>query len=444
MAGRIDSLLIEDVRCFPGSQRAQLAPLTILVGENSSGKSTFLSLCRLAWDAAFKVDVLDFNEDPFSLGAYNEIAHYRGGKVGRARLFRVGFGFRRNGVSGITGTNDSENELASVATFRNRASQPHLVELTFKYSSYQASMNRSSERDSLELVLSTPTGTVTTKPERVPSSGRFTMNVLSFLLSRHARGEGSSAQSPTEQPERENFEHVRHLVQDFIRHAPERPYAVAPIRTKPERTYHPVSYDPRPAGGHVPMVLNREFSGRGAEWPRLVEALDAFGRASGLFEEISVRKLGKSESDPFQLQVKIGSPAFNLVDVGYGVSQVLPILVDAIVGEKESPILLQQPEVHLHPRAQAELASFLAAVAKNRGVQFIVETHSDHFVDRVRMDIRDKRELTPKDVSILYFARGKKGVQIQRVGIDSIGNVIEAPRAYRDFFLQEELRLLRG
>src|SRR5881396_1662040 len=76
---------------------------------------------------------------------------------------------------------------------------------------------------------------------------------------------------------------------------------------------------------------------------------------------------------------------FNLVDVGYGVSQALPILVDTLQRPAADEVfLLQQPEVHLHPRAQAELGSFFVSQAGKKR-RFVIETHSDYLVDRVRM-----------------------------------------------------------
>ena len=71
-------------------------------------------------------------------------------------------------------------------------------------------------------------------------------------------------------------------------------------------------------------------------------------------------------SDPFQLQVKVRSgPRANLMDVGYGVSQILPILVDVMRPDTRSrTFLLQQPEVHLHPRGQAALASLFVTLGK--------------------------------------------------------------------------------
>jgi predicted ATPase len=129
--------------------------------------------------------------------------------------------------------------------------------------------------------------------------------------------------------------------------------------------------------------------------------------------------------------------------VGYGVSQVLPIIVDAIREPPESTFLLQQPEVHLHPRAQAELGSFLATLAKQQQKRFIIETHSDYMIDRIRMDIRDGKHLKPGEAAILYFERTGPA-QIHTMEIDEFGNLVGVPPGYRQFFLEEERRLLGG
>ena len=85
-------------------------------------------------------------------------------------------------------------------------------------------------------------------------------------------------------------------------------------------------------------------------------------------------------------------PQRNLVDVGYGVSQALPVITELLDHDADPPklFLLQQPEIHLHPKAQAALGSLLCTVA-GIGRQLIVETHSDYLLDRVRMDIRDNK-----------------------------------------------------
>ena len=176
-------------------------------------------------------------------------------------------------------------------------------------------------------------------------------------------------------------------------------------------------------------------------WSSLHDELVHFGRASGLFSDIKVRSHGKQMSDPFQLQVKVRSGSYaNIMDVGYGVSQSLPILVD-VRSERQCVFLLQQPEVHLHPRAQADLAElFVESYRKNRN-RFLIETHSDYIVDRIRILVRTG-SVKPEDVSILYFEPVGNSVKIHNLALDKHGNLRDAPDGYRDFFVRETDRLL--
>ena len=222
---------------------------------------------------------------------------------------------------------------------------------------------------------------------------------------------------------------------------PDRPIPVAPVRSRPLRTYNPISIAPIPEGDHIPMVLAKTYFEDKNKWTMLRDVLERFGAESGLFSDLNIRPLGDSESEPFQLRVKIEGPPSNLIDVGYGVSQVLPILVDAILADRGDTFLLQQPEVHLHPRAQAALGSFLVRMTE-QGKRFIVETHSDYLIDRIRMEVRDSKRTTPDDVAMLFFRRTGIQVAVDSMRLDSEGNLLNVPTDYRDFFFAEERRLL--
>ena len=183
------------------------------------------------------------------------------------------------------------------------------------------------------------------------------------------------------------------------------------------------------------------------EWEYVKERLEDFGKQSGLFDEIAIKRLGKTFGSPFQVQVRkfgkrLKGPWRNLVDVGYGVSQALPVVTEVLRPDAPTLFLLQQPEVHQHPSAQAALGSqFCQAAAA--GKQLVVETHSDHLMDRVRMDVRDGRtDLKPEDVSILFFERDELDVRIHSLGIDEEGNILGAPPGYRRFFMDEVRRSL--
>ena len=193
-------------------------------------------------------------------------------------------------------------------------------------------------------------------------------------------------------------------------------------------------------------LANLSFQDRKG-WTDLKQALEEFGQSSGLFDEIGIRQLGKRESEPFQLQIRkygdrLKGPSRNVIDVGYGVSQVLPVITELLRRDAPSMFLLQQPEVHLHPSAQAALGSLFCKVAGPER-QLIVETHSDHMLDRIRMDIRDGQgNLGPEDVSILFFERSELDVHVHSLGLDKAGNVLGAPEGYRRFFMEEMQRSL--
>ena len=227
--------------------------------------------------------------------------------------------------------------------------------------------------------------------------------------------------------------------------------STAPVRTEPKRTYDPVSELLDPEGSNVPTLLMNLAVSNPKEWEKLSQQLDAFGKSSGLFSRISMKNLGDTKSGPFQLRVKVRGPTVSFSDVGYGVSQLFPILVNVLAESQvrsrsdanEMPIyhLMQQPEVHLHPRAQAEFSSLLVRLASLGKQTFLVETHSDYLVDRARIEIR-RGNICPEDVSLIYLEPTRNTVKVHNISFDEMGNMIGVPPKFRDFFLLESDRLM--
>lgn len=129
-------------------------------------------------------------------------------------------------------------------------------------------------------------------------------------------------------------------------------------------------------------------------------------------------------------------------DVGMGISQVLPILVQSLIGNNQLT-LIEQPELHLHPKAQAEFGSLLAECSEPFGSlcsnQFIVETHSEHIVLRLQRLVREGK-LRPQHVSILYFTKDGAGTSVHPIRIDDEGDFLDE---WPDGFFPERLNELR-
>ena len=112
------------------------------------------------------------------------------------------------------------------------------------------------------------------------------------------------------------------------------------------------------------------------------------------------------------------------------------ILDPDISGNQIDFYLLQQPEVHLHPRAQAELSSLLAALASQGRRSFIIETHSDYMIDRARIEIK-KGNIRPEDVSLIYLEPKGRVVKVHNISFDKMANMEGVPPHYGEFFLKE-------
>jgi predicted ATPase len=218
-------------------------------------------------------------------------------------------------------------------------------------------------------------------------------------------------------------------------------FASAPVRVQPRRVYIPSELTDTNAGEQVPLEMANQKLASPQKWQKTRERLNEFGNRSGLFEDIDVKRLGKSDSDPFQIQVKNRGPASNILDVGYGISQALPLLYP-IYSDNYNFYLLQQPEVHLHPRAQAEFGSMICSmIAEHKNNNYIIETHSDFIVDRIRTEVRNG-QMSAQDIAILLFRRKGLETEILQLGLNVKGDITGFPDDYRDFFLQEQARIL--
>lgn len=116
-------------------------------------------------------------------------------------------------------------------------------------------------------------------------------------------------------------------------------------------------------------------------------------------------------------------------DVGFGIGQLLPILVEGIV-RKNSSICVEQPEIHLHPRLQAHLANFMIETCKSN--QWIVETHSESLILRLQNKIKDG-SISPEDVSVIYIEATGKGSQALHIPLDKDGDfTVDWPDGFFD------------
>lgn len=207
-----------------------------------------------------------------------------------------------------------------------------------------------------------------------------------------------------------------------------------PMRAKTRRLHHGAKLHFSSTGEHTPYILRDVLTGS----PQLAERINEFGRVSGLFDEIVVNTIKTKVNDkPFVLQVRKSDRYFYVDELGFGVSQVLPIVSDILCYSAGTAFLIQQPELHLHPKAQAALGDVFHETSAN-GCSLVVETHSDFIIDRYRMALKkDNRDLRSQ---VIFFEKAADGSNVaHEIEINSEGTFIDPPDSFRSFFVKESI-----
>ena len=162
---------------------------------------------------------------------------------------------------------------------------------------------------------------------------------------------------------------------------------VGAIRWKPLRMYDEYSGGFSPEGDHTPSLMRKLLQEKGTN-SEFHDFLMRIGTDTRLFDDVKTRDFTREKTSPFQVDVVINGRSMNLCNVGYGVSQALPVIVEVFARTKNSWFAIQQPEVHLHPRAQAALGDLFFEMATKANKRFVIETHSDYTIDRFRLNFK--------------------------------------------------------
>ena len=153
--------------------------------------------------------------------------------------------------------------------------------------------------------------------------------------------------------------------------------------------------------------------------------------------ELTVGKVPQANALTLGLRTSKGMDFHRPIHSGFGLTQVLPIVVAALSASKGDLLLIENPEVHLHPAGQAAMGAFLAKVAA-AGVQVVIETHSDHVLNGIRRAVKDA-VLLPEDVALHFFRlqqdeESDGAAQVQTLVMDRDGNVDTWPEGFFDQF----------
>ncbi len=224
-----------------------------------------------------------------------------------------------------------------------------------------------------------------------------------------------------------------------------RVFYLGPLREYPQRQYTWGGGQPSDMGRRGERVIDALLAsrergekiarGRGHKQATVEEYVAFWLRELGLIHSFSVEAIAEG-SNLYQVRVQktAFSPSVLITDVGFGVSQVLPVLTLCFYVPEGSTIILEQPEIHLHPVVQAGLADVFIDAVKKRKIQIIIESHSEHLLTRLQRRIAEE-EIASEDAALYFCERDESSVsKLVSLELDVFGNIRNWPK---DFFGDE-------
>ena len=364
----ITHIRAKNFKSWADSGEVVLAPLTGFFGTNSSGKSSLLQLLLLLKQSIGSDDVLFFGDEQslVNLGSFRDVIH----------------------------GHDTDETLE--LEFGCKPRQPLKISVP--------DVNANGQPD----VLSGPIGSLTLTTSIREKRGKLSSEVLG---------------APTAAFENQ-FSRV---------------YYLGPTRVHPQRHYHwngkhPVEMglcgDEAIAALLSARVRNLRTSHNGNGVPIEVR-VSAWLQKMELAHDFWLGPNGASDNSTYEVRIQKTptSARVTLADIGYGLADLLPILVHCYYVPEGSTLILEQPGIHLHPHTQAQLADLFLEVIAERHLQILIESHSEQLLTRLQRRIAEKK--VAQETIALYFCRNTDGAStIEKLEVDELGDIHNWPEYF--------------
>lgn len=428
----LTQLRIRNFKAWQDTGNIRLAPLTVFFGTNSSGKTSLLQFLLMLKQTVQSPDrrrVLHFGDKHslVNLGVWPEMVFRH--DASRMLGFEVKWRYSMDPiwlndvrVPDEAGSGEFEAELG---TLQQEQAPLNLKLFTYRFPGESLGI-RQTEAKQYEVWHTTPEhhGRETRITTPLELNHFHGIHQTGLILDR-GRIDFLSAQSTLE----EQLKALRYL---------------GPLRRSPSRLYEWAGDIPEDVGLEGERTVDallaareRQLTPPGATDGLLFAALIArWLQQMGILDSFEIVPIAPHRKEYEVLVRTVGMPeAVSLTDVGFGVSQLLPVLVQLLYVERGCTLIFEQPELHLHPRAQSALADvFIDALqmqeeGASREIQLLVESHSEHFLRRIQRRIAEEK-LDPAQVALYFCKPGHEGSTIEELKLDEYGNISNWPENF--------------
>ncbi len=426
----LTQLQLNNFKIWQDTQLIRLAPLTLLLGTNSSGKSSLIqSLLLIRQTVKADDSNLDLNFgnpetlDSVTLGQFKDVLCRQGKATETIKSNQIGIEFRwsENGVI-------SESSVFSARYRQGTAGSAELDFLRLGKDAHSFIVQRH-KAEIYRLWLGNerkPIGqSASFRPQR---SFAFSSSAIAALGN--------------------NGELIKNIGPELLDELSKIIY-LGPVRRLAQRDYIWEGKMPAHIGDDgakaVDALIASGIAKQQAEkqkkplppqsklFTNTIEWLKKMNLATGLL----VKSLGGSAR--YELLIENNGELSNLKDVGVGVSQVLPVIVAALFAKSGHIVIVEEPESHLHPLAQTELAELFATISRERKVQFIIESHSEHFLNRLQRRVAEG-VIESDDIAAYFCRRENSSAELEPLRLNIFGEIENWP----DNFFGDEMADIAG
>jgi predicted ATPase len=440
----LTNLQLQNFKIWKNTGQLKMAPLTVLFGTNSSGKSSieqfFLMLKQTMESSDRKIVIYPGDQNsPVNLGSFEELVFARDPKN------RLEFNFEWSLAAPLTVKDPRSDFSCSGNHVRfsadvGMAGEKH-PKLSVSRLEYQLKQDH---REAMRVWVERKAGQkVEYKLDATPYT--LTRNQMrAWPLGAPTKFYGFPDEIPA-------YYQNADFVQDFSLQMEQLLRSISylgPLRSKGQRLYYWTGGEPESVGYSGENTISallaaktRQLNtGRKKRRKPFEQFIAEKLHQLELIDEFEVRQISEHRKE-YEVKVKTpGSPSWvDLPDVGFGVSQVLPVLVQCFYAPADSILFIEQPELHLHPKAQSNLADLFIDVlssrvdGKPRNIQLVIETHSEHLLHRLQRRIAEndpERIITPEQVAAYFAHTAGIDSKLEPLQIDLFGNIINWPENF--------------
>ncbi len=397
-------LRLHNFKIWDETGDVSLAPVTLLLGANSSGKSSLIQSFLLLRQTALSHDAgvtLNFgngdSQESVQLGQFNDVLC----KHGDDKEIEIEFRWGQSAASA-----DTRVYVARYKKAKGGAAALKTVRLEDEGESYWAVLGR---HNAYSIKLGSERYKRGASPEYKPERSVMFPPAARTKLKEHSGRVEKIGLSLIEELRRISY--------------------LGPNRQIPRRDYGwsgnmPVTLGDRGERTADALIASQYLGNNPGVNGELLQDISKWLKRMGLADGIIVKRLGHSARHEILLEAD--GELTNLKDVGVGVSQVLPVITAAYVAQPGTIIIVEEPESHLHPLSQALLAELFVEASMEQGIQFIIETHSEHLLRRLQTLVA-KEIVDPVNVDMYFVEREGVNASVKDLELDEYGRIGKWP-----------------